>query len=101
MSDKLKYHLSNLLNEVKQTLSDEISASITKALSTRNSNSNTSEILTIEELAVNLKVSKSHINKLRKKHVDFPVLNIAGSVRFRQSEVEKYFTSVQELPKKF
>lgn len=92
MKEKINYHLSNLFSELKNILSEEITHSINQTMKNNPNQDNAcSVLLTTDELVFNLKVSKSHINKLRKKHKDFPVLNIDGSVRFRQSEVEQFF----------
>ncbi|MFL9837203.1 helix-turn-helix domain-containing protein [Flavobacterium sp. ST-75] len=92
MKEKINHHLTNLFLEVKAIISDEIINSVGQSLKIYNSRQNTLQpLLTTDELASCLKVSKSHINKLRKKYKDFPVLNIDGSIRFRQSEVEEFF----------
>lgn len=92
MKEKIDYHLTSLFSEIKNILSEEIINSINQTLKGSPKQDCASPILlTTDELAFNLKVSKSHINKLRKKHKDFPILNIDGSVRFRQSEVEQFF----------
>ena len=95
MSDKIIYHLSNLLGELKQIVTEEISASIQNALSQNQLSVNEHQVyLTIDELASSFKISKSHINKLRKKYKDFPVLNIDGSIRFSHSKFEEFFTEI-------
>lgn len=92
MREKIDYHLTRLFSEIKTILSEEISNSVAISLQNcRQAQNQLQPLLTTDELAAYLKVSKSHINKLRKKHKDFPVLNVDGSVRFRQSEVEEFF----------
>lgn len=94
MKEKIDYHLTSLFLEIKSILSEEIIRSINESLSSVRQECNSTSLLTTDELAYQLNVSKSHINKLRKKHKDFPVLNIDGSVRFRQSEVEEFFKNL-------
>jgi predicted DNA-binding transcriptional regulator AlpA len=96
MNEKINYHLTCLFSELKQIASASISNSIGQALDINKEKSPNCQqaLLTTDELAAFLKVSKSHINKLRKKYSDFPVLNIDGSVRFRQSEVEEFFRNL-------
>jgi len=92
MKGKIDYHLTSLFSEIKTILSEEIINSVDRSVQNCNSQQNLLQpLLTTDELAAYLKVSKSHINKLRKKYKDFPMLNIDGSVRFRQSEVEQFF----------
>lgn len=96
MSEKLNYHLSIILAELKTIVSEEISTTFQKVLIQRSPILNEHEVyLTTDELAINLKISKSHINKLRKKYKDFPVLSIDGSVRFKLSEVENFFIQIR------
>lgn len=97
MSDKITYHLSNILGELKQILSEEISHSL-QAILNQNETSFLKEedYLTIDELALSLKISKSHINKLRKKYKNFPALLIDGSVRFKRSHVEEFFINLSK-----
>jgi excisionase family DNA binding protein len=92
MKEKIDYHLTSLFSEIKAILSEEIINSIERSIQNSCTPQNQLQpLLTTDELATYLKVSKSHINKLRKKHKDFPVLNIEGSVRFRKTEVEEFF----------
>lgn len=96
MSDKLIYHLSNVLEELRQILSKEILDSFQTTLSQNKTHLNDNEqYLTTDELATKLGISKSHVNKLRKKYKDFPVLSIQGSVRFKFSEVENFFIQIK------
>lgn len=91
MSEKINYHLSNIFSELKSLISEEISTSIYQSLN-KNSITNTTEpYLTIDQLAKSLNISKSHINKLREKHSDFPTLRMDSSIRFKLSEVETFF----------
>jgi len=92
MKEKIDYHLTSLFSEIKNILSEEIINSINHTLKhSTTQDSGSSSLLTTDELASSLKVSKSHINKLRKKHKNFPEYNIDGSIRFRQSEIEQFF----------
>lgn len=99
MSDKITYHLSNILEELKQILTEEISNSLQKTLIQHQLPISVNEdYLTIDELAANFKISKSHINKLRKKYKNFPVLNIDGSVRFNYRKVEQFLIELTNNP---
>jgi len=91
MKEKINYHLTALFSEIKHIISTEISNSIKLTIESSRKQVVSQPLLTTDEVAAVLKVSKSHINKLRKKYIDFPVLNIDGSIRFRQSEVEDFF----------
>jgi len=95
MGEKINYHLATFLNEFIELFAKEVSNSLGKEMQLQKRNSSSSNsLLTTDELASSLNVSKSHINKLRKKHQDFPVLNFDGAVRFRQSEVEAFFRNI-------
>lgn len=99
MDEKINYHLTSFFSELIQLLAKEVSNSVEELMKRHKQDDNALKpLLTTDELASSLNISKSHINKLRKKHPNFPVLNIDGSIRFRQSEVEHFFkTSVREL----
>ena len=95
MDEKINYHLASFLSELTGLLAKEVSASVKELMKLqKQDDSSFQQLLTTDELASSLNVSKSHINKLRKKHPNFPVLNIDGSVRFRQSEVEHFFKNL-------
>lgn len=96
MKDKINYHLSSLFSELKTIISDEIANSIQQTLISCKSEltEQTQTVLTIEDVASVFKISKSHINKLRKKYKDFPVINIDGSVRFKKNELEEFFKTI-------
>lgn len=99
MNEKLNYHLCNIVGELKEILTEEISNSLQKTLSQNQLPVNELEVyLTIDELASIFKISKSHINKLRKKYKDFPVLNIDGSIRFSYSKFKEFFTEIAKNP---
>ncbi len=53
--------------------------------------------LTLSEVAAVFKISKSQINKLRKKHKDFPVLKIGTAVRFKQKDVEVFLQRINNI----
>lgn len=93
MTQKINYHLTNLFSELENSISNKVENSIERALSKHDFSSPiaSSSLLTTDELASHLKVSKSHINKLRKKHTNFPAIKIDGAVRFKISEVETFF----------
>ncbi|PZR21809.1 MAG: hypothetical protein DI539_07200 [Flavobacterium psychrophilum] len=94
MDEKINYHLATFISELITLLAKEVSGSVKELMKLPKQDDSSLPLLTTDELASALKVSKSHINKLRKKHPNFPVLNIDGSVRFRQSEVEHFFKSL-------
>lgn len=95
MSEKINYQLAVFFTEFIELLVKEVSDSMGEFLKIQKQNDNSFQpLLTTEELASSLNVSKSHINKLRKKHQNFPVINIDGSIRFRQSEVEAFFREI-------
>lgn len=95
MGEKINYHLAAFFTEFIELLVKEVSDSMGDFLKLQKQNdSSIQPLLTTEELASSLNVSKSHINKLRKKHQNFPVINIDGSIRFRQSEVEAFFREI-------
>jgi excisionase family DNA binding protein len=60
------------------------------------------EILTIEELAKLLKMSKSQIYALTRKRAQvrmdhpIPILRINGNIRFRRSDIEKWLEKLSE-----
>ena len=92
--DRLTYHLSELLNELKAQIAEEIATSVIASLTSLNSlnsGSQNDKFLTIEEVAELFQISKSHINNLRNEHPEFPLLKIGESVRYKQSELEQFF----------
>jgi hypothetical protein len=99
MSEKIIHHLSTIVEEFKQLLTDEISNSFQSILDQNNASINKTEsYLTIDELALSFKISKSHINNLRKKYKNFPALLIDGSLRFKHSQVEEFFINISKSP---
>ncbi|MCG2609986.1 helix-turn-helix domain-containing protein [Flavobacterium sp. SM15] len=98
MKEKIQYYLTNLFSELENSISNKVENSVERALSKHDfsSTSTNSSLLTTDELAKHLSVSKSHINKLRKKHKTFPVIKIDGAVRFKISEVETFFHNLND-----
>jgi len=95
MDEKINYHLATFFTEFITLLAKEVSDSMGEFLKLQKQNDSSFQpLLTTEELACSLNVSKSHINKLRKKHQNFPVINLDGSIRFRLSEVEAFFRNI-------
>jgi hypothetical protein len=47
------------------------------------------------ELCEALQISTAHFYKIKKKHKDFPVIDVSGAKRYKLSEVEQFFKSKQ------
>jgi predicted DNA-binding transcriptional regulator AlpA len=53
-------------------------------------------LLTDEQLCTHLQISTSHLYQLKKKHKStFPVYNVGRAVRYKLSEVESFFKSIE------
>jgi len=97
-NNKLHYHFSQFLNEYKTQISEEVATSVIQVLGKRielNKGQSHDEVfLNSTEAASLFKISKSQINKLRKKHSNFPVIKIGAAVRFKQSALELFFNEL-------
>lgn len=100
-NSKLTYHLEQFLTELKAEITEEVATSVINALgevmALQNDRSQDDPYLTIDEVAKTFKISKSQINKLRKKHKDFPVLKIGTAVRFKQKDVEMFLQHINNI----
>jgi hypothetical protein len=103
MTDKIAFHLSSLIEELKIALAEQIENSLRRPVNNCpvDSFGQHNCLMTTDEIAAIFKISKSHINKLRKKYPDFPVLNIEGSVRFDSKEVTQFFHTLSSRSESF
>lgn len=103
-NNKLNYHFSQLINELKTHITEEVATSVKQVLSENNaldkSRSQDEMFINISEAARLFKISKSQINKLRKKYSNFPVTKIGTAVRFKQSELELFFNELSNIKSK-
>ena len=94
-SSRLTYHLEQFLAEFKAEITEEVATSVINALdevmALKTDRSQNDTYLTINEVALTFKISKSQVNKLRRKHKNFPELKIGTAVRFKLGELEVFF----------
>lgn len=97
-NNKLHYHFGQFITELKSHITEEVATSVKQVLSDLNgidkNQSHDDVFLNISEAARLFKISKSQINKLRKKHSNFPVTRIGTAVRFKKSELELFFNEL-------
>jgi len=94
-NNKLQYHFTQLIEEFKAQITEEVATSVVNVLNDSiklNQGRPENDVyLTSAEVASLFKISRSQLNKLRKKHSNFPVIKIESAVRFKQSELELFF----------
>jgi predicted DNA-binding transcriptional regulator AlpA len=92
----LQYHLLKVFSELENRLANRIierlSSSSIPSIGTPIVSEN---LLKDTELCDLLKISTAHFYKLKKKHKNFPVYDIGGAKRYKQSEVEDFFKSLK------
>lgn len=57
-------------------------------------------LLTGDQLCEALQISTSHFYATKKRNKHFPVYDINGAIRYKQSEVEQFFKQLQILKEK-
>lgn len=94
MSGETSFHLRKLVEQFEIKVADRITTSLQKTLAQQNKASQTKaeeDYLTIKEVCLLFKISRSQIINLRKKHKDFPVIKIGNCVRYKRGQLEEFF----------
>ena len=95
MQNKLSYHFNQIVNEIIVQITEAVATSVITALKDsielNHDRPQNDVYLTSAEAAALFKISRSQLNKLRKKHSNFPVIKIESAVRFKQGELELFF----------
>lgn len=94
MRDINKYAADNLINQIVHKISSEITNSVKDLLERKLPSPKTKadeDYLTIKEVCLLFKISRSQIINLRKKHKDFPVIKIGNCVRYKRGQLEEFF----------
>ena len=91
-----------LLIELLDCLAEEnrkaIESSIAKhgeALAPEKSSSLEEELVDGKEICRTFNISRSHLNNLKKRHKNFPKHHLGNSVRYKKSEIESFFKSLE------
>ncbi|GAB5565165.1 MAG: hypothetical protein Wins2KO_22280 [Winogradskyella sp.] len=92
-SQQLSHHILKAVKEFETNLVDALVSRLLEQLAQRDLSQTPEEVLTDEQLCERLQISTSHFYKLKKKHKDFPVIDLGGAKRYKQSEVEQFFKS--------
>lgn len=96
MEAKLQYNLLKAVSEFEANLVEKIVAQLLEQLATLDLPSSREGLLTDEQLCKHLQISTSHFYKLKKKYKStFPIYDIGGAKRYKQSEVEEFFKSIK------
>ena len=96
MDSKLSHHILKVLSEFEANLADTIVRKFLQELTSADLPERRDELLTDEQLCNHLQISTAHFYKLKKKHKSiFPVYDLGGSKRYKQSEVEGFFKSLK------
>lgn len=96
--DQSIYHFQKLLHVFKDELAAAVANSVITTLKHAENSSieeTGDEYLTVKEVCIRFKISKSTIHNLRKDHKDFPIIRIGDSVRFKRSELETFFKNIK------
>ena len=94
--DVLTYHLSKVLLELKSRMAEEIVCKLLK----QNEGfvgtpTNTEKLLTADQLCENLQISNSHFYSKLRNLEHFPVYDLVGAKRYKQSEVEQFIKNLK------
>lgn len=96
MESKLSHHILKVVQEFEADLAETIVSKLLQELTSANSAETSEQLLIDEQLCEQLQISTAHFYKLKKKHKStFPVYNIGGAKRYKQSEVESFFKSLK------
>ncbi|MFV0531757.1 MAG: helix-turn-helix transcriptional regulator [Flavobacteriales bacterium] len=89
----LAKHLLKVFSELEHRIAERIIASLPDMPNATMQIAN-EKLLKDVELCELLQVSTSHFYKLKKKYKNFPTQNIGGAKRYKQSEVEAFFKTI-------
>jgi len=93
---KLSHHILQAINEFEINLTDRIVSQLFDKLTQESLTQNDETLITDEQLCKHLQISTSHFYKLKKKHKStFPVYNVGKAMRYKLSEVEKFFKTLK------
>lgn len=99
MNEKTNYHFSQLLENYRRELREDIHSSISSALQQfkpTDPSSKEEGWINIKQVCAIFKISKSQVYNLRREHKNFPYHQIGKAVRYKQSEIESFLKSVQD-----
>ncbi len=86
-------HLLKVFSELEHRIAERVIASLPYSPSSAIQITN-EKLLKDVELCDLLQISTSHFYKLKYKHKDFPTHSIGGAKRYKQSEVETFFKTL-------
>lgn len=92
-TQQLSHHILKAVKAFEANLVDTLASQLLEQLAKRDLSQMPEEVLTDEQLCERLQISTSHFYKLKKTYKDFPVINLGGAKRYKQSEVEQFFKS--------
>jgi len=93
----LSHHILQAINEFEINLTERIINQLFDKLSQEKLNQIDEVLLTDEKLCLHLQISTSHFYKLKKKYQStFPVYNVGKAKRYKLSEVETFFRSLNK-----
>ena len=97
MESKFTHNLLKTVSEFEANLAEAIAVKLLEQLNSMDLVRDREELLTDEQLCNRLQISTSHFYKLKKKYCKaFPMYNIDGAKRYKQSEVESFFKSLKQ-----
>lgn len=99
MESKFSHHILKAVNEFESNLADTIVSKLVQELTSVDLTQTREEVLITDiQLCDLLQISTAHFYKIKKKHKStFPVYNIGGAKRYKQSEVESFFKSLNNI----
>ncbi|WP_026836534.1 helix-turn-helix transcriptional regulator [Gillisia sp. JM1] len=97
--EKNTYHFSQIWENLRQELREDIDTSISSALQQFKPVKPSFEeeaFLNIRQVCSIFKISKSQVYSLRRIHKNFPYHQIGKAVRYKQSEIQSFLKTVQD-----
>ena len=90
-SQQLSYHILKAVKAFETNLVDALASQLLEQLAQCDLSRMPEEVLTDEQICERLQISTSHFYKLKKKYKNFPVIDLGGAKRYKQSEIEQFF----------